>query len=269
MAVELVDSGLAALNQDCFGRTVRCFKTATSHILPVLRNRSKMTFQILVYTFLFGLTALCYWLPTKSGNKPTGVWTSAVLVLILVFILLADLSFVVIFIWPVIFAFQIIFISFWAFRLNNLKRPAFASASALTVIFFLIALEPWVSDWTFSKGEANQMLLQHGCGLEDDFEILRNKSGGFLDYAHSFTLRISESDHTRLINKIRSSQNFAGLIDENIETLMVGRNRYDTMDYETNHSVAREYYTKEKMEDGTYHFIIQLSKNDLTLYYLE
>lgn len=227
-----------------------------------------MTFQIIVYTVLFGLTALCYWLPTRCGNKPTGVWTSALLGLILVLILLADLSFMVIFIWPVIFAFQLIFICFWTFRLYDLKRMGFVSASALTMIFLLIALQPWISDWTFNRAEANQMLSYHGFELEDEFEILNNESGGFTDYAHSFTLKISQSDHTRLVDKVRSSQNFAGLINEDIETLMVGRNRYDTMDYETDRSVTREYYTEEKMEDGTYHFIIQLSKDDMTLYYL-
>ena len=132
----------------------------------------------------------------------------------------------------------------------------------------LIVMSPWISDWIFSKKDAQKILSWHNIELIEDFEILENESGGFTDYVQTFTLNISESDYQNIAEIIRNSKNYSGIItDFKIELPVINHTSYDTINYETKNYIKREYYTEQKMEDGTYHFILNLSKKNRELSY--
>jgi hypothetical protein len=223
----------------------------------VAGNFQKMTFTIIASLILFGLTALCYWLPYKSGHKRTGLITSIILGTLVLLTIIGDLDFLVIFIWPIILAIQIIFITYWSFRLYNRKILALISSISLTIIFILNAMSPWISDWEFNKENVREILTQHDISLQGDFKIIKNESGGFRDYYETFTIEISQSDHSHIANKIRTAKNFRGLITD-----FPSPKEFDTLNYETENYLTREYYTQAKMNNGTYHFTLQLSKRE-------
>lgn len=226
------------------------------------------SFTIIASLILFGLTFLCFWLPFKSGQKKTGLIVSVFIAVIVSWTIIGDLDFLVIFIWPTILAFQIVFLSYWTFRLFELQKIGAITAVVLATGFLLFAMQPWITDWTFNKKDAKKILSWHGIELKDDFDILENESGGFRDYAHTFNLKISESDYEVIANEIRSSNNFEKLNSAltNQEPMAV-YNSTDTINFETEHYVKREYYTKDKMPDGTFHFIYRLSKKERELNY--
>jgi hypothetical protein len=227
------------------------------------------SFYIISSLILFGLTGLCFWLPYKAGNKTIGLSISIILGLIITLTLIADLDFLVIFIWPIIIAIQIVFISYWTFRTFNRKKIGTISATILTFVFLLIALSPWTTDWTFNNQDVKEILTYHGIELKDDFEIERNESGGFRDYYQTFTIKISGSDYQKIAEKIKTSKNYIGLYTDLTKQLpRADYRKNDTMDFETNYHFEREYWSQQRMDDGTFHFRFQLSKTDKELSYI-
>ena len=226
-------------------------------------------FTIISGLILLGLTGLCFLLPYKSGQKTIGWIVSLILGVLITWTLIGNLEFLIIFIWPIILSIQIIFITYWSFRLYGRKKIGTISAIIIAGIFLLIVMQPWISDWTFSKRDAQEILSHHDFQLNDDFEILRNESGGFSDYYHSFTLKISDSDYQKIANDIRSSKNFSGLrTDLTKQTPSADYKSADGVNFETNYHIEREYFSKQKMNDGTFHFRFQLSKTDKELSYI-
>ncbi|WKK74703.2 hypothetical protein QYS49_23840 [Marivirga salinae] len=223
---------------------------------------------ILITFILFGLSALCFWLPFKNGHKKLGSVVGILLSLIIIWSFIEHLDFLVLFIWPLIIAFQIIFLTYWTFRNFGKHKTGVILAVALLVVLILTILQPWIVDWTFSKKEAKEMLSWHGIELQDDFEIIENESGGFTDYVQTFTLELSKSDFTRIAEDIRTSKNFKGFISNSAKEWPSADYRLnDTVDYETSGFVKREYYTNVKKEDGTFHFYIDLIKSESELRY--
>lgn len=225
-------------------------------------------FTIIVSLVLLGLTGLCFWLPFKNGQKKLGLLVSLLLGLTIVWTLIGELDFLVIFIYPIIFAFQIIFLTYWIFRNFGRQKIGIVSATVLTVIFLLLAMQPWIVDWTFNEKDAREILSWQDIELKDDFEVIDNESGGFTDYAQSFTLKISQSDFDRIAKDIKSSKNFQRInTNSTSEIPSADYKSADTVNYETEYHIKREYYTDEKKEDGTFHFYLQLSKKERELNY--
>lgn len=225
-------------------------------------------FYIISASILITLTFLCYYLPYKSNRKNTGFLVSVILGIIITWSLIGELDFLVIFIWPVIFAFQIIFITYWAFGLFGKRKLGTIFSSFLTIGFILIVMQPWITDWTFSKKDARKILSWHHIELKKDFKILKNESGGFSDYSHTFILKISDSDFNSISNQIRQSKSFKRIFsDLQKDYPEAGYKVYDTINFETDRFLKREYYTKTPKEDGTFHFIITLLKKEKQLEY--
>lgn len=223
---------------------------------------------ILISLTLFGLTALCFWLPFKNGHKKLGSVVGLLLSLIIIWSFIEHLDFLVLFIWPLIIAFQIIFLTYWTFRNSGKQKIGVFLAVALIIMLIITILQPWVVDWTFSEEEAKEMLSWHGIELKDDFKIVENESGGFTDYVQTFTLELSKSDFNRVATDIRTSNNFIGFIlESNNEWPSADYSTIDTVDYETTDFLKREYYTNEKKLDGTFHFYIDLIKSKRQLRY--
>ena len=225
-------------------------------------------FNLISSLVLLGFTALCFWLPFKYGKKITGIITGAILSLIITWTILAELEFLVIFIWPFILAFQIIFLTYWTFRAFNRPKIGIYVSSILTLGFILICMSPWISDWNFTKNDARKLLAKHNIELQDDFKILKNESGGFMDYAHTLKIQISDSDKSRIENEIRESKGFIETEDFLKDFPSANHYTFEKLNYETENYLNREYYIKEPMEDGTRHFYFQLSKTESELQYI-
>jgi hypothetical protein len=225
-------------------------------------------FNLITSLVLLGLTVLCFWLPFKEGNKRTGIITGILLCIIIAWTILAKLEFLVIFIWPFILAFQIIFLTYWTFRV--FKRPKIGKyvSSFLALCFILLCMSPWISDWTFNKNDVRKLLAEHNIELKDDFKILKNESGGFMDYAHTLKIQISDSDKSRIAKEIRESKGFLKIVDFKNNFPSADYETFEKLNFETENYLNREYYAKEPMEDGTIHFHFQLSKTVNELQYI-
>ncbi len=226
------------------------------------------SFYVISSLVLYGLTFLCFWLSYKSGHKQTGYIIGGFLTSIVTLTLVGNLDFLVIFIWPLIVVFQIVFITFWTFRLFGKKKAGLIVSLSLTALFTLIILQPWIDDWTFNKNDVLKILTFHNIGLKDDFKILKNEAGGFRDYYETFTLKLSDNDFNRIADQIKKSQNYKGTFSDYSNLPSANYKSIDTVDFETPTHFNREYWTKEKMENGTYHFRIQLDKQNKKLNYI-
>lgn len=198
-------------------------------------------FNLITSLVLFGLTVLCFWLPFKEGNKRTGI----ILSIIIAWTILAELEFLVIFIWPFILAFQIIFLAYWTFRIFKRPKTGKYVSSALTFGFVILCMSPWISDWTFSKNDARKLLAKHNIELKDDFKILKNESGGFMDYAHTLKVQISDSDKSRIAKQIRESEGFLEVVDFKNNFPSANYEAFEKLNFETENYLNREYYLKE------------------------
>ena len=226
------------------------------------------SFTILFCLALYTLTFFCFFIPYKCGHKATGQATGLTLAIIITITLLGNLDFLIIFIYPIIVIFQLIFIVYWIFRLFDRKKAGLIITGFLIVCFLLILLQPWISDWMFNKKDARKLLLFHGIGLKDDFKILENESGGFRDFYETFTLKISDNDFNNISQKITTSKNYKGLFTDYTKTPSADYQNFDTLDFETPNQFEREYFSKQKMSNGTYHFRFQLDKQSKELSYI-
>ena len=218
---------------------------------------------------LYTLTGLCFFLSFRAGKRTTAWWTLWALVILISMTVFEDMRFLVVFIWPGVLAFQIVFIIYWTFRL--FKRPKLSTlfAALLTCVFAYIALSPWIDDWTFSKNDARKILLTHQIDLKDDFEIIDNEASvGFRDCYQTFRLKLSGHDFDQIDRSLRTSGNFLGTYHDITKTPYAHYRQFDTVDFETPYHIEREYWSRKKMDDGTFHFRIQLGKTDSVLNYI-
>ena len=223
-------------------------------------------FYIISALTLSLLTILCFYYPYKKGNKTYAKIISGFLAIVILWTLIGQLDFLVIFIWPFIFAFQIIFLSYWISNYYNRKKLGKIVSGILTLAIIILALSPWITDWTFNKNDARKLLAIQKLYLKEEFKIIENESGGFTDYAQTFKLQISEPDKNRIVDSIRNTNNFFELLDyQNLP--MADPNTYEHVNYETENYINWEYYTNEPIYDGTYHFHFQLSKENNEFFY--
>lgn len=225
------------------------------------------TFTIISLIILYGLTFICFFIPLKLGRKLTGYIVGLTLSFAITFSIIGNLDFLVVFIWLIILIFQVIFISYWTFRAFNRKKTGLVVSLGLTIVFLLFLMQPWISDWTFNKKDVIKILSFHNLELRDDFKILRNEAGGLRDYYETFTLKLSENDFNRISQAIKTSKNYKGLFTNCSDLPSADYKTTDTIDFETDNHFEREYWTKMKMENGTFHFRFQLDKQKRELNY--
>jgi hypothetical protein len=226
------------------------------------------SFTIIASLILYALTVLCFFIPFKKGQRQTGYVVGGTLGVIITLTLIGNLDFLVIFIWPIIIMFQIIFIFYWGFNFFNKKKTGLIIATILTIGFFLLIMQPWISDWTYSKKDATKVLSFHNIELKDDFKILKNEAGGFRDYYETFTLKLSDNDFNRISHTIKNSKNYKGHFTDYYNLPTADYKTTDTIDFETDNHFNREYWTNTSMNNGTYHFRFQLDKQSKELSYI-
>ena len=103
----------------------------------------------------------------------------------------------------------IIWLSFWLPK--KLGYPKFGKYLSIIigVIISLFVLSEIFEDELFSKKNATELLAEQNIRLNDEFELIENKSMSAIgDYYHTFTLKISEKEKARIIDEIKKSKNF-------------------------------------------------------------
>lgn len=120
-------------------------------------------------------------------------------------------------------------------------------ASLFWALLSFVLLYALFEDHFFTKKQAVKLLAEQGILLQDDFELLDNKSmysPG--DYYHVFTVWVSEKDQLAVIQAIRFAPGFKAA--DPSETLseavcMEDSTTIITRNYETKQAFVREMYT--------------------------
>jgi hypothetical protein len=189
-----------------------------------------MNFTIIFCLVLYGLTFLCFFIPFNNGQKLTGTITGIILGVVVTSTLAGTLDLAVIFIWPLILIFQIIFLTYWIFRVFQRRKTGQLIATVLTVPVLLLVMQPWISDWTFNKRDVRKILASHNLALRDEFKILENESFGFRDYYETFTVKLSDNDFNRIAQTIKTSKNYKGFFTGYSNIPSADHKTFDTID---------------------------------------
>lgn len=225
------------------------------------------SFTIISCIALFGLTIICFLLPFYSDRKQIGKIVGLILTVIITLTLIGNIEFLVIFIWPLIGIFQILFIAYWTCRKFGKNKAGAIIFAVLTIGFILLLLQPWIADWTYSKNDVRKVLSYHKIDLKDKFDVLKNESGGFSDYYETFTIRISDNDFIQISHDIKTSPYYKGYFNDYSNLPGLNFNENETIEFETDNFLEREYFSDKKMNNGTYHFHFQLDKKTKELSY--
>lgn len=135
----------------------------------------------------------------------------------------------------------------------------------ILLISFILYLKH--EDLFFYENNVKEFLAEQDIILKEDFRILKNESHSSIgDYYHTFTLSISSGDQQRIIQQIKSSENYKTQKDS--VNYFIYLNRLDKkiiQNYETNNSYVREYLQSNgKGYTPTFRRIsIQKTKNEL------
>lgn len=190
------------------------------------------------------------------------------MLLLIIFDMVTTQDFLSLLLYFFLISFSIIFITYWTFRLYNRNKLGIIFTSLFTIIFLLLCLSPWISDWTFNKNDAREILSEHGIWLGKDIELISNESGGLRDYYHIFEIELSESDYEQIKNMITRDKSYIGNLESDWRNVRHDLMNLDTLNYENQFKYIRDYKEYGKMEDGTFHFVFELSKTRRTLRYI-
>jgi hypothetical protein len=130
-----------------------------------------------------------------------------------------------------------IFLSYWIPKRLGYKKIGIALSGSITFgMLFLIFVQFVLNDYLFFKSDAKEFLLNHGISLKEEFKIIYNDADELLDAYQRFDIEISLADKLRIIDAIRSSDNFG---DEKF-TSDQGNNSITSNNYEDSHAFIRK-----------------------------
>lgn len=151
------------------------------------------------------------------------------------------------------------------------KKKLGITISSILIFATIASILAFVFDGSlFLKSDVRKYLSAQNIELNDEYKILNNKSGGLRDYYHKFELEISDSDKLRIINQIKSSENYQDEINNEFYLPELSNNRYegDTLyaNYQTDWQYKKAvFYPNGKGYTPTYRVIsISKEKNELT-----
>ena len=143
---------------------------------------------------LYLLALLCFFIPFQCGKKAIGKRAGIILGMIITLTIIMDLGRSLAFVWLPIIMFQLVFIIYWTLIKFKQEKAGKITAVLLTSIFVLTLMQPWISDWIFSKNDVREILLENNITLKDDFRILKNETITFDGYYEDFSIKISDAD---------------------------------------------------------------------------
>jgi hypothetical protein len=157
-----------------------------------------------------------------------------------------------------------IFLSYWIPKRLGYKKIGIAISSILTIgLIILIIGEFVIKDYLFFKSDAKTFLSNHSIILNDNFEITYNDTDEMLDAYQRFILEISSADKLRIIESIKSSDNFGEK-----DSVEQPENSVRTVNYEDNYAFIRKSTQTFGRGEISIIEIIEVSKdrNSLTCY---
>lgn len=95
--------------------------------------------------------------------------------------------------------FGIPYLTYFIFKKLGKQKLGKILGLATLSVFVLLTIYAIFEDDFFFKSSARKELKKLDLVLKDDFQILKNESGGFNDYYHIFELKISDKDEKRLV----------------------------------------------------------------------
>jgi len=145
----------------------------------------------------------------------------------------------------------LIYLAYWLPKRLGKRKLGLWLSGILTVGLLTLIMATVFEDQFFFKADAIEKLKEHNIELLDDFKILSNESGGFMDYFHQFRLTISHADKERLIDQIKSADNYEDEVQDMFD-LRSGKIRYSekdtsfTANYQDEWNYIYEYYKPNK-----------------------
>jgi hypothetical protein len=156
-------------------------------------------------------------------------------------------------------------------RLGKRKLGLWLSG-ILTIVLLTLIMATVFEDQFFFKSDAKENLKEQNVELVDNFKIVSNESGGFMDYFHQFKLTISPADKERLIDQIKSAYNYQDEIQDMFD-LRSGKIRHSdkdtsfTANYQEESNYIYEYYKPNKQGYTPTWVRISISKTENKLTY--
>ena len=168
----------------------------------------------------------------------------------------------------------IIYLGYWIPKRFGKRKLGKWIAGILSIAVSAIIFSIVFEDELFFKSDAEELIAEHNIELKDNFELNTNEFTGIKDFYHRFELTISESDKSRITNKIKNAENYQHLVDEPID-IRVDKPRYSdnnigkefTANYQTENEYVYEYYKpNERGYTPTYHRISILKAENKLIY---
>ncbi|WP_158091351.1 hypothetical protein [Tenacibaculum holothuriorum] len=155
--------------------------------------------------------------------------------------------------------------SFWIPKKLGNRKLGIIISRILTLVVVLLILSFVFDDYLFFKSDVKKYLSEHKIELNDDFKILHNENGGVRDYYHKFEIEISDLDKERLIEQIKSADNFTDTISGHFyfpqeKERFIGK--LSTINYEKPREFKIEYFKPNGKGIAPTYRIISISKLD-------
>lgn len=166
----------------------------------------------------------------------------------------------------------IIYFTYWLPKKLGKKIIGLWLSGILTVGLLILIITTVFDDQFFFKSDAKEKLKEQNVELMDDFKIVSNESGGFMDYFHQFRLTISPADRERLINQIKSADNYQDEVEDMFD-LRSGKIRNSdkdtsfTANYQDDWNYIYEFYKPNKQGYTPTWDRISISKTENSLTY--
>ena len=145
----------------------------------------------------------------------------------------------------------LIYLAYWLPKRLGKRKLGFWLSGILTVGLLTLIMVMVFEDQFFFKSDAKEKLKEHNIELIDDFKIVSNESGGIMDYFHQFRLTISPVDRERVIDQIKSANNYQDEVQDTYD-LRSGKIRHSdkdtsfTANYKDEWNYIYEYYKPNK-----------------------
>lgn len=168
----------------------------------------------------------------------------------------------------------LIYLGYWIPKWFGKRKSGKWKARILSVSVLILIHSFVFEDELFFKLDARELIAEHTIELKDKFELNSNEFIRIKDFYHRFELTISESDKSKITNKITNAENDQHLEDEPID-IRVDKPRYAesnnnqefTANYQTESEYIYEYYKpNEKGYKPTYHRISILKAENKLIY---
>lgn len=138
----------------------------------------------------------------------------------------------------------LIYLGYWIPKRFGKRKLGKWIAGILSIAVLSIILSVVFEDELFFKSDAEELLAEHNIELKENFKLNSNEFAGIKDFYHRFELTISETDKSRIKNKITKAENYQHLEDETTD-IRIDKPRYvnsnDSQEFTANYETEREY----------------------------